>query len=381
MDIEEANDPSSFWRAVFWLSTVTGRSVFKLVWEILTLRFGPGRLSLNEYLELRLFDKDLYGNSDPSRFVGFLASKKIWLLANFRVDLFGLVNNKVASDILFSAHGFPVLPTFAMFREGVGMGGPYLIGNEDDLRAFLRTEENYPFFGKPISGHQSLGSASVDHFDAVNNHLILTTGHRLALDDYVSYVKKYGASGYLFQARISPHAAIREICGNRLATVRLLTVVAKGQPKLLRACWKIPAGINAADNFWRPGNLLAQLDMQTGRVLRVIRGKDVGFDVVTHHPDSGAPITGTVVPNWAEVVNLALEAAKVVEDMPMAGWDVVPVDNGAMLVELSETPDFRLNQLADLRGIMDDDLAAFLAERKTDRKVWMQKVKDHRKGQ
>ena len=59
-------------------------------------------------------------------------------------------------------------------------------------------------------------------------------------------------------------------------------------PKIIRACWKIPAGVNMADNYWRAGNLLAQIDMHSGRVLRVSSG--AGLDVRCHdaHPDTDA---------------------------------------------------------------------------------------------
>ena len=40
--------------------------------------------------------------------------------------------------------------------------------------------------------------------------------------------------------------------------------------------WKIPAPHNIADNFWRPGNLLAALDRHTGEVKRVTT--NVGYN-------------------------------------------------------------------------------------------------------
>src|SRR3546814_6489185 len=35
---------------------------------------------------------------------------------------------------------------------------------------------------------------------------------------------------------------------------------------------KIPAGANIADNFWRAGNMLANIDPEHGTILRVLRG-------------------------------------------------------------------------------------------------------------
>ena len=368
------------WPALIQMSRLCGRHPVALLAEFLRLHFGPGKILLHEYLGMQLFDPQRYDRAGLSRFVGFHATEKIWLRSNFRVDVFGLVNNKIASDILFAAHGFPVLPTIVMFREGVGLENPFLLRTTDDLRAFLSNNDHYPLFGKPVSGHQSLGSASLDHYDPAQDCIITTTGMPFAMNNYMDFVRKSGAAGYIFQRRATPHAAVQAMCGNRLATVRVLTAATPKSCKILRACWKIPAGINIADNFWRSGNLLAQIDINTGKILRTIQGDGQIFREITHHPDTNAPITGTLVPNWPQIARIALEASRVVEEIPLAGWDIAPMDDGAVLVELNETPDFRLHQIADRTGILDDNMLAFLAERDAERDVWFKAVKKHRSG-
>lgn len=343
-----------------------GRAPLALLAEFARLHFGEGRLSLNEYIQLQLYDDARYAGTDKRAFVGMKATPKIWLNANYRVDLVALTNNKIASDIWFATHGLPVLPTIALFHDGVGRPGPFLLRDAGELRAFLRNSEHYPLFGKPVGGFQSIGSVSLERYDAASDHVVNTTGHWMRMDDLAAYVKAHGAAGYQFQQRVSPHAAVRALCGERLATVRLLTIVQDGRPEILRACWKIPAGPHAADNFWRPGNLLAQLDLETGRVLRVIRGSGTAYEEVQHHPDSGVRITDTLVPNWDAVRALALDAARLLEDLPLVGWDIAPTDDGAVLVEPNVTPDFRLHQMADRRGLLDPAFRRFIARRKRD---------------
>jgi hypothetical protein len=365
VDVDKPKSSAAFGDTLRQVAADSGRSYLSLLREIAIVRLGAGRLSFDEYVGLRLFDENMYADADKQAFVGLKASPRIWLQANYRLDRFALVENKIASDILFAAHGFPILPTVAMFREQIGRQCPFLLRTEDELRAFLTKSEHYPLFGKPVSGYQSIGSASVDRFDAARDCLVTTTGCAISFDSFIAYVKAHSASGYLFQQRVSPHAAVREMCGDRLATVRLLTIVANGEPKLLRACWKIPAGTNAADNFWRPGNLLTQLDPESGRVLRVIRGTGANYEEITHHPDTGVPILGTFVPNWQQVTSLAIEGAKVLEEISLIGWDIAPVDSGAVMVEPNVNPDFKLHQLADRRGMLDASFKGFLAERKS----------------
>ena len=339
---------------------------FSVLMDFWKLRLGAGRPSLDEYLELRLFDRELYKGVDRKAFVGMETTRRIWLQANYRIDLFAMANNKIASAIWFAAHGLPILPTIALFHEAVGRPSDRLLRDEGELRAFLKKDKNYPLFGKPIEGSRSVGSASIESYLASNDSLVTTAGHLISLNDFVSYVKAHAASGYQFQARVSPHATVREMCGDRLATVRLLTIMRQGKPEILRACWKIPSGAHSADNFWRPGNLLAQLDLSNGRVTRVIRRAGTTYEEVSHHPDTGMRILGMDVPNWHEVTKLAMDGAELLGELPLVGWDIAPVDSGAVLVEPNVTPDLHLHQLADRRGVLDPAFASFLAQRKRD---------------
>jgi glutathione synthase/RimK-type ligase-like ATP-grasp enzyme len=47
----------------------------------------------------------------------------------------------------------------------------------------------------------------------------------------------------------------------------------------------------------------------------------------------------------------------------LLGWDIAPVESGAVVVEVNHLPDFRLHQIADRRGILDAALVEFLRDR------------------
>ena len=141
---------------------------------------------------------------------------------------------------------------------------------------------------------------------------------------------------------------------------------------MFRACWKIPAGGNLADNYWRAGNLLAQIDLATGRVMRAMSGTGLALQQHTHHPDTQANLIGATVPLWDAIVSTAIEGAKLLRHMPLIGWDMASLDSGATIIEMNETPDLSLNQLADARGILDDEFSSFLQYQKAQAKVWKQ---------
>ncbi|HVM77798.1 MAG TPA: sugar-transfer associated ATP-grasp domain-containing protein [Stellaceae bacterium] len=364
LDVARPKQAASLVDAMRQMTAAAGTGYGGLIREFARLALGPGRLGFDEYMTLGLFDAKRYAGTDKKAFVGLTASRKIWTQANFRFDLLGLAMNKIASSALFGAYGFPTIPLLALYSGRAGKASGRMLAGAEALRAFLLDPSHYPLFGKPMGGTQSLGSASFDGIDATKRELIAYGGRRVPLESFVAEVAANYADGYLFQRRVSPHRDVLSLCGDRLSTVRVLTVIRGGVPKILRACWKIPAGENAADNFWRSGNILARLDLETGRVTAALRGTGLGISEPSHHPDSSAPILGATVPSWRAVKETALGAAEVLPDLALIGWDIAPVDGGALLVECNQAPDFILPQMADARGILDEEFKAFLAERK-----------------
>jgi len=162
------------------------------------------------------------------------------------------------------------------------------------------------------------------------------------------------------------------MCGDRLPTIRIVTLNTEGGPKVFRACWKIPAGANVADNYWRSGNLLAQLDVAHGKVLRVLSGNGLGLTYHEHHPDTGVAMIGFEIPHWSAIVATVIEAARLMQHVPLIGWDVTALDSGPLIVEMNGRPDLFLPQLADARGVLDAELVDFLAVQKRKSAAWRQ---------
>ena len=60
----------------------------------------------------------------------------------------------------------------------------------------------------------------------------------------------------------------------------------------------------------------------------------------------------------------AVEGARLMQQVPMIGWDIAPGPDGAIIVEMNQTPDFFLHQLADARGLLEPEFLAFMAFQK-----------------
>jgi hypothetical protein len=193
--------------------------------------------------------------------------------------------------------------------------------------------------------------------------------------DFLVDVASHYEGGYLFERFMAPHPDAAALYGERLGTTRIVTLCDAGGPRIFRASWKIPSGQNTADNFWRSGNLLAKLDVETGAVEKAISGTGFETKFETHHPDTGAPLIGAAVPRWAEVKAVALEGARVMRHLPMLGWDIGSTAEGPIIIEMNETPDLFLNQFPDARGILEPDFLAFLAEQRRAAKARETQVK------
>jgi hypothetical protein len=345
------------------LRTITaryGKTYQRLLLDLAKASFGAGRLSYDEYIRLRLFDDAWLAGADPSAFVGLDAERRLWPTTNFNSEWWGLMRNKLAVTTLLGGYGFPVIPTLALYSDRLSVRNAPVMRAPGELARFLRSCGAYPLFGKPMDSQRSLGSIGLDAYEPASDSIVAGE-RRIGVDAFVGAVATHYAAGYILQRRIPPAARVRALVGDRLATVRVITILGENGPEVLRALWKIPAGSNVADNFWRSGNLLATLDLASGRVLRAVRGSGLALEQVTHHPDTGAQLIGIEVPNWREITALALEAASTLGEVRLIGWDMAAVEEGALIVEPNFTPDFFMVQLADRRGMLDERFKAFLA--------------------
>lgn len=350
-----------------------GSSPLKTMRDFVRLAFGPGRIAFSDYDALRLFDAAFWAGEDRRLVIGHRRNVAINQIVNYRFDWWGMLDNKIAGSGYLAAYGLPIIPVVALYCEGLSTGAAKVAGDARQLREILSCEANYPMFGKPAEGLQSLGSVGLQRFLPRQQMIETREGRLIALDVLVEQLRTHYRSGYVLQKFVSPHADIRGVCGERLATVRIVTLVTDAGPKLFRACWKIPAGANMADNYWRKGNLLAKIDMAHGRVERVLSGKGLELVRHEHHPDSGAALIGFRIPHWQRMVDTVIEAARLMRHVPMIGWDVAALDEGPVIVEMNERPDFFLPQLADGRGILQPDMMEFIAIQKRRRAA-------HRKG-
>src|SRR5690606_6439047 len=118
-----------------------------------------------------------------------------------------------------------------------------------------------------------------------------------------------------------------------LATIRFVTLRKRtGEVIPFSATYRIPTGDAVIDAFSH-GGMAAPIDLATGRLAAAVTldMASVGESAIVH-PDTGARIEGTVLPDWDETIDLVLRAHEAVPgSVPLVGWDVALTTAGPVL--------------------------------------------------
>jgi hypothetical protein len=169
-----------------------------------------------------------------------------------------------------------------------------------------------------------------------------------------------GGQAYLIQRRLSPSRVLAERFGPRLWSVRLLVFVAPDGPLIHRAAVKIATGNNLADNYWRNGNRLGAVDLETGQIKHVVKGTGLALAEDAVHPDTGHNIAGTTIPHWDQIVAEVKLAAKAFAGIRTQSWDIALSDPAPTFLEMNFGGDLNLHQFAHGAGVLDDVYRAHL---------------------
>ena len=338
----------------------TGRSTTAMAREIAALFLGPRRIMAHEYFAHRLYDHAQFTSSDRARFVGVLASQKYNRAVNDLTEGHGIVGQKLMYNAMLRGFGLPTPPLQALARRFGGAGEILTLADAPSIARFLRKQARYPLFCKPVRASLSRGAVSIDVYDPETDRLRLIGGEELDPSAFADAIlSRHGRTGYMFEDRLAPHPVLAAISGRSLGTIRFVTIVEHGRAAPLYALWKAPALNAVADTTWRPGNMLALINPESGRVERVQRGAGPDREVLGDHPETGARIHGLILPGWDAARALALKAAELTPFTRLIGWDLALTDQGPVLVEANGDPNHTLYQLAADCGFLTPEAAAF----------------------
>jgi hypothetical protein len=348
----------------------SGKSLGGLIRDVAGLGWGVGRLQPSEYFLYKLYDDNRFPADVKKTFLG--ADRLAQLLYSLDMPWPEIAKDKPTLTALLRGHDLPIPETQAMRHRDREFPGAVALRSKDDVERFLRSDAKYPLFTKPTDSVCSLGVANLERYDCQADSLITKHQKQVPVGEFAEQVEKYAEGGYLFQARLTPHPRIVDVVGDQISTVRMFVLVDDQGPLLLRASWKIPGGTTVADNFWRTGNMLGGIDVDTGKLLRVLRRTETGTERVEQHPKTGTSFKDLVFPEWDRMREVVMRGAAAVPSCHFQGWDVALTDRGPVLVELEgDGGDPIMEQLCFDSGLLQGrylDFATTALEKRKERK-------------
>ncbi|HVI87971.1 MAG TPA: sugar-transfer associated ATP-grasp domain-containing protein [Dongiaceae bacterium] len=319
--------------------------------DLCRLTLQSRHLTVDEYFYYRLYEPH-YSAEQRSRFVGKRIQAAIHSACN-DPTWFASVDDKLLFYSIMRGTGFPTAETLALYTTKDRASFCPTLRDEPALRRFLAEPANYPLFLKPVDGMYSIGAFYLREPDGAD--ILLKDGRQASFDAVVAFVQKYTEAGYLIQPALQPHPHLVESFGTTLPSIRYLVLLTDAGPHLESAVIKIPCAKNAADNYWRGGNMLGALNLDDGTIRRAVTGTGETLMEVESHPDIGHKLAGISLPDWRPATDLCLKAASMFPGIRTQSWDIALSAKGPIALEMNFGGDLNLHQLANGQGILSNN--------------------------
>lgn len=356
-----------------WVSLAkeqTGKSFATQIREIQALKSTGGQCGISDYYWHKLYDDDYQMGRGAKDFLGWRLQQKLSLALNPRLAVLPAWDKLTFTQIATAA-GLPVAPIRASFHRSPQISaalGSHL-DSKEAVGKFLRDPSNYPLFAKPSFSQQSYGSAYLASYDKVTDRLILLDDSTISvaeflrrLEETVDYRYHKPECGFLFQLPLTLAPEILAltdwpaVCG-----VRVICINGPEEARPIRAAWKIALKPNHMDNFGMGshGNLLADVDLETGKISKVIGGFWPKTRVYKQHPVSGKSFENYFLPGWDHVLDACKRGGAVFPLMKIHHWDFAITDQGPMILELNDIGGTQIAQMHG-HGLLTEETREFL---------------------
>lgn len=334
----------------------SGKSPLSLVADWWKNSSKRGKLTIFEYMQYQLYKSTF----TPEQKQQFISERHHWDITDKVSDMRwrAATEDKWLSYQILGSLGIATPQTVAIADTSIRQYGDLpKLTSAAELEAFLTMNTDFPLFAKPNGEIGSYGAFIIKGIE--NGELLVNSDERIPVSQI--WDEAVGTGIYLFQKIVTCHSDIQALT-SRVATIRTVNLVKDDGISTPYCLFKIPTGKNVADNFWRSGNLLANLDPETGKIVRVV--SQAGLEILEHetHPETGVQLVGWQVPYWKEVLELNRKCAETFAPVRYQSLDITVTENGPLVVEINSGSSFVLPQLATGEGMLTDEISAFFKD-------------------
>jgi hypothetical protein len=336
------------------------RSILSVLLEMMRLRFSIGKIGISEYFDCRLYENYL-SLEEKQAFCGYRGQNILEeILVDDKSEILAL--DKVTMYLLLKSYGFPIPELRAVYGSGKRTGPFHCINSIESLGSYFKERDSLPVYLKPSFGVRGKGNTLVQSM--IDDILLLGDGTRVSVDEFCKSLKTESNFGWILQKPLQAHSAIAELCGSKVSGIRVHTFLSRTGPKVIRAIWKINTGTTDTDNFARgtSGNMLAEIELETGLVKRIVSGLGLEQETNPIHPVTGKALLGFYIPHWEATKNLVLDASAAFDGYICPGWDIAICEDGPKILEVNFFGDVGISQYAYNRGFLDEEFIGLLRE-------------------
>jgi len=327
-----------------YASSVSGKTKQQLTKEIIECSRWPGKITRSEYFTYRLYEKNAAEQKE------FISEWMHIPIHEFCQDSkwTPITEDKIETINTLTEEGIPTVQNYAVLDKSNNQyKNQTVLRSHDDLVDFLQ-QCPLPIFCKPVG---LLASFGVFKITAVSEDAV-QLGDK-AESPISELFNLMGNVPYLLQPVIQNHYKIKEFA-TAAATIRTMNFISNNV-KLVHCILKIPVRDNIADNAWRDGNLVAEINTDTGIIERIVEG--TGAEQLQHsaHPILGNQLEGIQLPHWNAMLELNKQTADMFSAIKYLTLDLAITDNGPITVEVNSGGSFTLPQVASGKGFLNDE--------------------------
>ena len=253
--------------------------------------------------------------------------------------LYPLVDDKLRTKELALKAGIAVPELYGVVQ------GEYQLRNLPDLLRHYSDFVIKPAYGSGGDGILLISGRLKDLYRKHDGLLISREELRHHVANVVSGLYSLGGQPdkALIEYRVRPDPLFETISYQGVPDVRVIVFLGVPVMSMVR----LPTRMSGGRANLHQGALGAGIDIATGTTLTAVWGNDI----VTEHPDTGEPVTGLRIPDWADLLKLAAKCYEL-SGLGYQGVDIVlDKDKGALILELNARPGLNI-QIANRSGLL-----------------------------
>jgi len=251
---------------------------------------------------------------------------------------FPLVDDKVLTREVAEKYGVATPPIFLVI-ESHGQ----IVGIEEALG------DRREFVLKPARGSGGSGIILVvdrrkEGFVSQSGEVYSREGFTYQIADILSGIHSLGGQEdrAILQALVHPDPVFAAVTHQGVPDIRIISYL--GVPVM--AMVRLPTRASDGKANLHRGAIGAGIDISTGKTVTAVHRAEI----VSHHPDTGNPVSGIPVPFWDKMLLMAARAMEMT-GLGYLGMDlVIDREHGPFLLELNARPGLAI-QIANRKGL------------------------------